>query len=173
MIKEHTISVLVNDQPGVLQRVSTLFGRRGFNIHSITVGGTDEDGLSRMTIVTTGNERTIEQIEKQLNKLIDVIQVVNLSSYSMVTRELAFIKVKASPSKRLEIFGLADTFRTSVIDISSDSLIIQIVGELNKIEAMIELLKPYGILELSRTGSTAMMRGNIKSITRGQGNRLA
>ncbi len=160
MIREYTISVLVNDQPGVLQRVSALFGRRGFNINSITVGGTEETGLSRMIIVTTGNERTIEQVEKQLNKLIDVIQVLNLSSYPMVTRELAFIKVNAEPSKRPEILGVADTFRASVIDIGPNSLIIQVVGELNKIAAMIELLQPYGILDLTRTGSTAMIRGD-------------
>jgi acetolactate synthase-1/3 small subunit len=160
MIKKHTISLLVNDQPGVLQRVSALFGRRGFNIHSITVGGTEETGLSRMIIVTTGNERTIEQVEKQLNKLIDVIQVLNLSSYPMVTRELAFIKVNAEPSKRPEILGIADTFRASVIDIGPNSLIIQVVGELNKIAAMIDLLQPYGILELTRTGTTAMIRGD-------------
>jgi acetolactate synthase-1/3 small subunit len=160
MIKEHTISVLVNDQPGVLQRVSALFGRRGFNIHSITVGGTEEKGLSRMIIVTTGNKDTIEQVEKQLNKLIDVIEVHNLSSNPMVNKELAFIKINAEPQKRPEIFGVAETFRASVIDIGLNSIIIQVVGEAMKIEAMINLLRPYGILELTRTGTTAMARGD-------------
>jgi acetolactate synthase-1/3 small subunit len=160
MIKKHTISVLVNDQPGVLQRVSSLFGRRGFNIDSITVGDSEVTGLSRMIIVTSGNERTIEQVEKQLNKLIDVIQVSHLNSNPMVARELAFIKVKAEPSIRPEIFGVVDTFRASVIDIGPNNLIIQVVGELSKIEATVELLQPYGILELSRTGTTAMIRGD-------------
>lgn len=159
MIKKHTIAVLVNDQPGVLLRVSSLFGRRGFNIDSITVGSSEEIGLSRMIIVTTGDERTIEQVEKQLNKLIDVIRVVYLSSKQMVARELAFIKVKAEPSKRPEIIGLVDIFRASVIDIGPNNLIIQVVGELSKIEAMAELLQPYGILELSRTGTISMIRG--------------
>ncbi|MFD0676254.1 MULTISPECIES: acetolactate synthase small subunit [unclassified Paenibacillus] len=158
MIKKHTMAILVNDQPGVLQRVSGLFGRRGFNIDSITVGGSEEAGLSRMIIVTTGDERTIEQIEKQLNKLIDVNQVLHLSSGPMVSRELALIKVKAEPSERPEILGVVDTFRASVVDIGPNSLIIQMVGELGKIQAMIELLHPYEILELSRTGTTAMMR---------------
>jgi acetolactate synthase-1/3 small subunit len=160
MIKKHTISVLVNDQPGVLQRVSGLFGRRGFNIDSITVGSSEETGLSRMIIVTTGDERTIEQVEKQLNKLIDVIRVFHLSSNQMVARELALIKVKAEPSKRPEILGVVDTFRASVIDIGPNNLIIQVVGELSKIEAMVELLQPYEILELSRTGTTSMIRGD-------------
>ncbi|MCR8631229.1 acetolactate synthase small subunit [Paenibacillus radicis (ex Xue et al. 2023)] len=158
MIKKHTMAILVNDQPGVLQRVSGLFGRRGFNIDSITVGGSEEAGLSRMIIVTTGDERTIEQIEKQLNKLIDVNQVLHLSSRPMVSRELALIKVKAEPSERPEILGVVDTFRASVVDIGPNSLIIQMVGEFGKIQAMIELLHPYEILELSRTGTTAMMR---------------
>ncbi|NOU98177.1 acetolactate synthase small subunit [Paenibacillus sp. LMG 31456] len=160
MMNKHIISILVNDQPGVLQRVSGLFGRRGFNIDSITVGSSVETGLSRMIIVTTGDERTIEQVEKQLNKLIDVVQISHLSSKPLVARELAFIKVTAESSKRPEILGVVDTFRASVIDISSDSLIIQVVGELGKIEAMIELLQLYGILELSRTGTTAMLRGD-------------
>jgi acetolactate synthase-1/3 small subunit len=159
MIKKHTISILVNDQPGVLQRVSALFGRRGFNIDSITVGGSEETGLSRMIIVTTGDERTIEQVEKQLDKLIDVIQVCLLSSKPIVARELAFIRVSVESAKRPEILGLVDTFRASIIDIGPTSLIVQVVGDLGKIEAIAELLQPYGILELSRTGTTAMIRG--------------
>lgn len=158
---KHTIAVLVNDQPGVLQRVSGLFGRRGFNIESITVGQSEEAGLSRMVIVTTGDDKTLEQIEKQLYKLIDVIKVINLGSKPMVGRELALIKVKAEPSARPEIMGLVETFRASVVDIGSHTLIVQVVGDITKIDAMIELLKPYGIRELSRTGVTAMIRGNV------------
>ncbi|AOZ92099.1 acetolactate synthase small subunit [Paenibacillus crassostreae] len=160
MTMRHTISILVNDQPGVLQRVSGLFGRRGFNIESITVGQSEEVGLSRMVIVTLGDEHTLEQIEKQLYKLIDVIKVINLGSKPMVGRELALIKVKAETSERPEILGVVDTFRASVVDIGSNSLIVQVIGDSSKIDAMIELLTPYGIRELSRTGVTAMTRGN-------------
>lgn len=160
MINKHTISAWVNDQPGVLQRISGLFGRRGFNIDSITVGNSEEPGLSRMIIVTTGVEQTVDQIEKQLSKLIDVIKVDHLSSSDMVARELCFIKVRVEPSRRPEILGVVNTFRASVIDIGPNSLIVQVVGELYKIEAMVELLKPYGILELTRTGATAMRRGD-------------
>lgn len=160
MKTKHTIAVLVNDQPGVLQRVSGLFGRRGFNIESITVGQSEEAGLSRMVIVTEGDRGTLEQIEKQLYKLIDVIKVVDLSSNPMVARELALIKVKAEPSARPEIMGVVETFRAAVVDIGSNSLMVQVVGDTEKIDAMIELMKPYGIRELSRTGVTAMIRGN-------------
>lgn len=160
MMKSHVISVLVNDQPGVLQRVSGMFGRRGYNIESITVGQSEEKGLSRMVIVTSGDDHTVEQIEKQLYKLIDVIKVVHLSSRPMVDRELALIKVKAEPTERPEIMGLVETFRASVVDIGTSSIMVQVVGDTNKIDAMIELLTPYGIRELSRTGVTAMIRGN-------------
>ncbi|SEN97915.1 acetolactate synthase, small subunit [Paenibacillus sophorae] len=161
-MERNTISVLVNDQPGVLQRVSGLFGRRGFNIESITVGQSEEAGLSRMVIVTLGDDDQLEQIEKQLYKLIDVIKVVDLSAKPMVARELALIKVKADPSERPEIMGVVETFRASVVDIGSTSMLVQVVGDTQKIDAMIELLKPYGIRELSRTGVTAMIRGNVQ-----------
>ncbi|NOU93079.1 acetolactate synthase small subunit [Paenibacillus sp. LMG 31456] len=162
MSHRHTISVLVNNQPGVLQRVSGLFGRRGFNIESITVGESEESGLSRMVIVTTGDEKTLEQVSKQLYKLIDVIKVIDLSSNPMVARELALIKVNAEPSARPEVLGVVETFRASVVDIGPSSLIVQVVGDSLKIDAMIELLKPYGIREISRTGVTAMIRGAVK-----------
>ncbi|MFD0620476.1 MULTISPECIES: acetolactate synthase small subunit [Paenibacillus] len=160
MQTKHTIAVLVNDQPGVLQRVSGLFGRRGFNIESITVGQSEEAGLSRMVIVTEGDSGTLEQIEKQLYKLIDVIKVIDLSSKPMVARELALIKVKAEPNVRPEIMGVVETFRAAVVDIGTHSMMVQVVGDTDKIDAMIELMKPYGIKELSRTGVTAMIRGN-------------
>ena len=158
MIK-HTISVLVNDQPGVLQRVSGLFGRRGYNIESITVGPSEESGLSRMVIVTLGDHKTVEQVSKQLYKLIDVIKVVDLSAGAMVARELALIKVNAEPAKRPEILGVIETFRASVVDISPQALIVQVVGNSDKIDAMVQLLEPYGIRELTRTGVSAMTRG--------------
>jgi acetolactate synthase-1/3 small subunit len=159
---KHTISVLVNNQPGVLQRVAGLFGRRGFNIDSITVGESEEAGLSRMIIVTTGDEKTLEQVQKQLYKLIDVIKVVDLSANPMVGREIALIKVNAEPAMRPEMLGVVETFRASVVDIGPGTMIVQAVGDTHKIDAMVELLKPYGIRELTRTGVTAMTRGTVK-----------
>lgn len=159
MSRKHTIAILVNDQPGVLQRVSGLFGRRGFNIESITVGSSEEAGLSRMVIVTTGDDHTLEQVQKQLYKLIDVIKVIDVSGNPMVGRELGLIKIGAEPSSRPEILGIVETFRAAVVDIGPTTLIVQVVGDSEKIDAMIELLKPYGIRELSRTGVTAMNRG--------------
>ncbi|UVI29661.1 acetolactate synthase small subunit [Paenibacillus spongiae] len=158
-MKKHTLSVLVNDQPGVLQRVAGLFGRRGFNIDSVTVGNCEESGLSRMVIVTTGDMRTLEQIEKQLYKLIDVVRVSHLSDHAMVARELALIKVKAESLKRPEIVGIVDVFRASIVDIGETNMIIQAVGDLDKINAIIDLLRAYGIVEMSRTGTTALTRG--------------
>jgi acetolactate synthase-1/3 small subunit len=159
MAIKHTISVLVNDQPGVLQRVSGLFGRRGFNIESITVGPSEEAGLSRMIIVTLGDHRTVEQVSKQLYKLIDVIKVIDLGASAMVARELALIKVNAEPARRPEILGVIETFRASVVDISPQAMIVQVVGNSDKIDAMVQLLEPYGIRELTRTGVSAMTRG--------------
>ncbi len=160
MNRKYTIAILVNDQPGVLQRVSGLFGRRGYNIESITVGASEEAGLSRMVVVTTGDDHTLEQIQKQLYKLIDVIKVTDVSANPMVGRELGLIKVSAEPSARPEILGIVETFRAAVVDIGPSTLIFKVVGDTEKIDAMIELLKPYGIRELSRTGVTAMARGN-------------
>jgi acetolactate synthase-1/3 small subunit len=160
-MKRHTISVLVNNQPGVLQRVSGLFGRRGFNIESITVGESEEIGLSRMVIVTTGDDKTLEQVSKQLYKIIDVIKVIDLSANPMVARELALIKISAEPAIRPEILGIVETFRAAVVDIGPTTLVVQVVGDSDKIDAMTELLKPYGIREISRTGVTAMIRGSV------------
>ncbi|HEX7055898.1 MAG TPA: acetolactate synthase small subunit [Bacilli bacterium] len=162
MLTKHTISILVNNQPGVLQRVAGLFGRRGFNIESITVGASEEPGLSRMVVVTVGDERTLEQISKQLYKLVDVIKVVDLSANPMVARELALIQVNAEPGQRPEILGVVETFRASIVDIGPNTLIVQAVGDSDKIDAIVELLKPYGIRELTRTGATAMIRGISK-----------
>ncbi len=157
--EKHTISILVNDQPGVLARVANLFGQRGFNIESITVGTSEEKGLSRMIIVTSGNENTVQQMMKQLHKLIDVIKVQHLSANPMVARELALIKVGANPANRTEISGIVEPFRASIVDVGPNSLMIQATGDSDKIDALIELLKPYGIKQLCRTGVTAMSRG--------------
>jgi acetolactate synthase I/III small subunit len=158
-MEKHTISVLVNDEPGVLARVANLFGRRGFNIDSITVGAAEERGLSRMVIVTTGDEKTIEQVMKQLHKLIDVIKVQLLSNSPMVAREIALLKVDAGPSTRAEISGIVEPFRAAIVDVGPQSMIVQATGDSEKIDALTELLRPYGIRELSRTGITAMSRG--------------
>ncbi|WP_128896154.1 acetolactate synthase small subunit [Longirhabdus pacifica] len=157
--EKYTISILVNNQPGVLQRVAGLFARRGYNIESITVGSSEEQGLSRMIIVTTGDDKIVEQISKQLYKLIDVIKVVELSSNSTVSRELALIKVGIEVEQRQQIFGIVETFRASVVDVGSKTMMVQVVGGTDKVDAMIELLKPFGITGLSRTGVTALRRG--------------
>ncbi|WCK53762.1 acetolactate synthase small subunit [Aneurinibacillus sp. Ricciae_BoGa-3] len=159
MEQKHTISILVNDEPGVLARVANLMGQRGFNIDSITVGQSEEKGLSRMTIVTSADERMLEQVIKQFHKLIDVYKVTHLSQAAFVGRELALIKVEANPATRSEINGIIDPFRASIVDVSPTSLIIQVTGDSDKNDALIELLKPYGIKELSRTGVTAISRG--------------
>ncbi len=159
MNHHHTVSILVNDHPGVLQRVSALFNRRGFNIDSITVGPSEQPGMSRMIIVTLGDDRIMHQVINQVEKLIDVVNIEILSEKPLVARELALIKVAAEPVKRPEIMTLAETFRATIADVSPDSLVVQIVGDTEKIEAMIELLHPYGILEISRTGVTAIARG--------------
>ena len=156
--KTHTISILVNDEPGVLARVAGLFGRRGYNIDSITVGGSEEPGLSRMVIVTRGDDHTVEQITKQLNKLIDVIKVQVLSEQAMVSRELALIKVNVNPANRAELSGIIDPFRASIIDVGQTSMIVQVTGDQQKVNALIQLLKPYGIKEICRTGVSAMAR---------------
>jgi acetolactate synthase-1/3 small subunit len=157
---KHTISVLVNNQPGVLQRVSGLFGRRGFNIESITVGESEEKGLARITIVTVGDDKTLEQVSKQLYKLIDVIKVHDISGNPSVSRELALIKVNADQSQRTEIATMVDTFRASIVDFSPTSVMIQVIGDTDKIDAFIELMRPYTIRELARTGVTALVRGS-------------
>jgi len=159
MTQRHTISILVNDQPGVLTRVANLMGQRGFNIDSITVGPSEEKGLSRMIIVTQGDEHTLEQIMKQFNKLVDVYKVNLLSNGPMVARELVLIKVEASSSTRAEIFGLISPFRASIVDVGPNTLVIQCTGDTNKIDALIELLRPFGIREIARTGLTAISRG--------------
>ncbi|UFJ39205.1 acetolactate synthase small subunit [Brevibacillus humidisoli] len=160
-MERHTIAVLVNDEPGVLTRVANLFGQRGFNIDSITVGASEEKGLSRMIITTGGDEQHLDQLIKQLSKLIDVISVTHLSKDPMVTRELALIKVNAAPSQLVELNGIVEPFRASIVDIGPSSLIIQVTGDSEKIDALLVLLEPYGVRELTRTGSIAMARSIV------------
>jgi len=160
-MQRHTIAVLVNDQPGVLTRVATLFGQRGFNIDSITVGGSEEAGLSRMVISTGGDDQQINQLMKQLYKLIDVISVTNLSANPFVSRELALIKVSASPSQLAELNGIVEPFRAAIVDVGPESLIVQVTGDTEKIDALLILLQSYGVLELTRTGAVAMARSIV------------
>ena len=155
-----TLAVLVENHPGVLSRVAGLFARRGFNIESLAVGPTDNPEISRMTIVVDGDERIIEQIKKQLNKLIDVIKVSFIEPENSVSRELVMIKVNTEPEKRSEIIGIAEIFRANIIDVSRDSMIIELTGDNDKVNAMEEILRPFGIKELVRTGIIAMNRGS-------------
>jgi acetolactate synthase-1/3 small subunit len=155
----HTVVAIVEDKPGVLMRVSSLFRRRGFNIDSLTVGRSEEKGLSRMTIVVDGEGAPVDQVEKQLYKLIDVVKVTDLSHEDMVARELALIKVRANNVNRHELLDIANVFRADVIDIATNSLILQVVGDEDKIDGLVKMLEPYGIRELSRTGRIAMVRG--------------
>ncbi|MFD1781088.1 acetolactate synthase small subunit [Fredinandcohnia salidurans] len=158
------ITLLVNNRAGVLNRITGLLTKRHYNIESITVGHSETEGLSRMTFVIHLDEETVvEQITKQLNKQIDVIKVVDITNQAIVARELALIKVASSPSNRNEIYSLIDPFRASIIDVSKESLVIQVTGESEKVEALIDLLKPYGIKEVARTGTTAFTRGNQKT----------
>ncbi|MDD2643513.1 MAG: acetolactate synthase small subunit [Methanobacteriaceae archaeon] len=157
----HIISTLVEDKPGVLQKVSSLFTRRGFNIESITVGRSEVSNLSRMVIIVKGDYKVLEQVIKQLNKLVDVVKVKDLEHNHSVSRELCLIKVKSEDEKsKLEIMQYVNIFRAKVIDICDNSLIIEVTGDVGKINALINLLKSHGIKKIARTGSTAMARGN-------------
>jgi acetolactate synthase-1/3 small subunit len=155
----HTISVLVENKFGVLARVAGLFSGRGYNIDSLNVGETEDPSISRMTIVARGDDKIIEQITKQLNKLIDVIKVTDLTSEEHVERELVLIKVSAPSKVRSEIIQLADIFRSSIVDVSHESLVISATGDDDKVNALIEMLEPYGIREIARSGKVAISRG--------------
>lgn len=157
-----TISVLVNNSAGVLARLSGLFARRSFNIESLTVGTTEDLSLSRMTIVVNEDQQVTEQMMKQLYKQIDVLKVTDLSEDKMMARELIMIKVAVSHQTRPEINHLVEPFRASIIDVGRDSVTIQATGDIVKIEALIELLRPFGIKELARTGVTALSRSQSK-----------
>lgn len=162
--KTKVIAALVENKPGVLHSVANMFRRRGFNIESITVGHTEKKGITRMTITVSGDEKTLEQIVKQMNKLIDVVKVASLEPDSIVTRELALIKVNVPDTKtRSDIINCVEVFRGHIIDVSPETLTIEITGTPDKIDAFLNLVKGYGILELARTGLTALSRG-IKSI---------
>jgi acetolactate synthase I/III small subunit len=157
--RSHTISVLVENKFGVLSRVAGLFSARGYNIESLSVGETLDPSVSRMTLVVTGDEFVIEQVMKQLHKLIDVIKVNDLTDDSHVERELVLIRVNAEPQHRAEILRTADIFRARVVDVTPVSFVLEATGDDGKVEALIELLRPIGIQEVVRTGKIAITRG--------------
>ena len=157
--QQHTITVLVENHPGVLARVSGLFARRGYNIESLAVSVTDKPEVSRMTIVVGGDLRVLEQITKQLNKLVEVLKVVDYSETAAVERDLALIKVNAEAKDRAEIMQIVEIFRGRTIDMSEKTFIIEVTGSVDKLDKVIDLLSAYGIRELVRTGIIAMARG--------------
>jgi acetolactate synthase-1/3 small subunit len=157
---KHTLVALVEDKPGVLNRIASLFRRRAFNIQSLAVGGSEHPGLSRMTIVTGGDAAQVEQVRKQLEKLINVVKVSDITEEDMVTRELALIKVKATPSTRSEIMQIVDIFRANIVDVAPGSLTVEVTGDENKLNSLLGLLRDFGIKELSRTGRIALTRGS-------------
>ena len=164
---QHTISVLVENKPGVLTRVASLFARRGFNIDSLAVGPTEDPTLSRMTIVVSAEDTPLEQITKQLHKLINVIKIQDLDPKEMVDRELVLFKVSAPPDRRHEIIEVATVFRAKVVDVGKNSMTIEATGAGEKLAAMEDLLRAYGIKELARTGKIALSRGSREGSTQG------
>ncbi len=157
---KHTIAAIVENKPGVLVRIAGLFSRRGFNIDSLTVGRTDNPDYSRMTITVRADEAVLEQVTKQLNKLVNVIRVSELKPESSVGRELAIIKVNAKKETRSEIMQIVSVFRATIIDVSPRSMIVEVTGSEGKIDAIERLLRQFGIMELARTGKVSMVRGS-------------
>ena len=155
----HTVVALVEDRPGVLNRVASLFRRRGFNIESLAVGTTHEDGISRMTIIVDGHEGVVDQVEKQLMKLVDVIKVEDLTRAEAVNRELALIKVRCTAANRREVLEIAAIFRAQAVDLSPESVILQAVAQRDRVNGLLDNLRPYGVMELMRTGRVSMHRG--------------
>lgn len=157
---KHVLTVLVENKPGVLARIAGLFSRRGFNIESLSVSPTNDEKISRMTIVATGDDAVLEQINKQLNKLINVIKIIDLTSTKYVDREMALIKLDVAQKNRAEIMQVVEIFKAKIVDASAKSLIIEATGEEEKINSLIEMLKRFGIKELVRTGKVAIARSS-------------
>ncbi len=166
----HTIVVLVEDKPGVLNRVASLFRRRAYNIESLTVGHTEAPEVSRMTITVDGDETSMERLTAYLYKLVNVLQVVDLSTMPCVSRDLAMIKVNASAENRTHIMQVVDVFRARIVDVTNNSFIIEITGDEEKIEGFIDVLRPWGIIEMVRTGIVAMARGGASLYPTSNGN---
>ncbi len=161
---KHLLSILVENKPGVLARIAAMFSARGYNIDSLSVGETLDPTVSRITCTTSGNDQIVEQIVKQLRKLIDVIRVVHfpVGSASFVTREMLLIKTKALDHQRAEIMRITEIFRAKVIDVTSETITVEVTGNQEKLDAILELLRPMGVLEIARTGQVALSRGNGK-----------
>lgn len=156
---KHTLSVLVENKPGVLTRISALFARRGFNIDSLAVGETEDPRLSRMTIAVDAQDSPLEQVTKQLHKLINVIKITDLDPATSVVRELVLMKVKADADSRAEIMQVVEIFRAKIVDVGTDDLMVEVTGTREKVEAMLRLMRPFGLIELVGTGRIAMGRG--------------
>lgn len=169
MNREYTIAVLVENKSGVLAHIAGLFSGRGFNILELSVGETENPEYSRMTIVVKGDDQTVEQIKKQLNKFIDVLKVIDMTGKPAVNREIILIKVKSPPGKRQEIFQIAEVFKGKIVDISHETLTLEVTGTNAKIEAVISILKPYGIHEIARTGRVSISRGTSRIGRTGNG----
>lgn len=165
---KHTIVALVENKPGVVNRVASLFRRRSFNIESIAVGPSEAPHLSRMTLVVDGATTAVDQVTKQLYKLVDVVKVSDITEEDMISRELALIKVKATASTRSEIMQLVDIFRANIVDVAPDSLTVEVTGDQDKIGSLTNLLRGFGIREMARTGRIAMVRG-VAGATRAEG----
>lgn len=161
---KHTLIALVEDKPGVLNRMASLFRRRSFNIESIAVGRSEVPNISRTTIVVDGTTTSVEQVRKQLDKVVDVVRVVELSAEDTISRELALIKVKANSATRSEIMQIVNIFRANIVDVSSDSVTVEATGDENKIDSLLTLLQGFGIRELARTGRIAMTRGLLSPL---------
>lgn len=171
---EHTLVALVEDKPGVLNRISSLFRRRAFNIDTLTVGQTERPGISRMTIVVRGEDHQIERLTAYLYKLVNVIQVENLTHAACVTRDLALIKVQTTPENRTHIMQTVDVFRGRIVDVTNDSFIVEATGDVSKINGLLEVLKPFGIIEMVRTGVVSMARGSAATMSfNGNGYRVS
>lgn len=156
----HTISVLVENRTGVLSRIAGLFSGRGFNIESLTVAGTQDDGMSRMTIVTRGDDKIIEQINKQLNKLVDVVKVMDVTADDYVDRELILVKVNAEEKNRAEILRMTAIFRGKIVDVSPKTYTVEVTGTESKLQGFLEMIRPLGLVEVARTGKVAISRSN-------------
>lgn len=159
MVTKHTLVALVEDKPGVLNRMASLFRRRGFNIDSIAVGHSETPGMSRVTLVVDGTATMVEQVRKQLDKVIDVVKVSDLTESNLVARELALIKVNTTPATRSSVMQIVDIFRANIIDVSPDSVTVEVTGDEDKVDSLYNLLRGFGIRELARTGRIALVRG--------------
>jgi acetolactate synthase I/III small subunit len=166
MHDRHTLSVLVENKPGVLTRIAGMFARRGYNIHSLAVGPTEDERISRLTLVVGTEAVQLEQIIKQLNKLVHVLKIIELDPDQAVEREMQLVKVNADPVTRSQIIEIAEVFRAKIVDVDHDSITIEVAGNPSKLEAIVELVAPYGIRELVRSGTIALSRGT-RSITDG------